>query len=182
MTSGKPVNSYVFNTGLPDDPAATPPDWPANGVIQNLYPAQVRANAQAWAALIEGAPAADFVRDHDGLSDTLLASENIQAGLWTSLDEWEIGFVWSPKFADNPLARVNSHPPAKFSGDKYLLARPSSYHAGVVNAVYCDGHGKPVNQEIDYRVLAQLMTSWGKEAAWPGEQDGKKQYITPNDW
>ena len=39
--------------------------------------------------------------------------------------------------------------------------RPSSNHPGLVNAIFCDGHGGTVNQSIDDAIYARLLTSNG---------------------
>jgi prepilin-type N-terminal cleavage/methylation domain-containing protein len=37
-------------------------------------------------------------------------------------------------------------------------ARPSAYHSGGVNAMFCGGNQRFISEEIDYRVYTQLMT------------------------
>jgi prepilin-type processing-associated H-X9-DG protein len=85
--------------------------------------------------------------------------------------EYEIGFVWHPQLdpATQQDMRVVSPDLAK-----YEHARPSSGHPGYFNIGFCDGHVRSIDQNIDYRVYAQLMTPSGREAAYPGLQEGKR--------
>ena len=53
------------------------------------------------------------------------------------------------------------------SAPYYYFARPSSYHAGGVNMVFCDGHGQFVSEKIDYYVYCLLMTPRGNEVRDP---------------
>jgi hypothetical protein len=39
--------------------------------------------------------------------------------------------------------------------------RPSSLHPGIVNAIFCDGHGRTLSQEIDDGVYANLVSPNG---------------------
>ncbi|MDR1291702.1 MAG: DUF1559 domain-containing protein [Planctomycetaceae bacterium] len=54
---------------------------------------------------------------------------------------------------------INTCIDAPFSdGDWYQSARPSSYHAGVVVAMFCDGHSQTISESIEEVIFVQLMT------------------------
>ena len=58
----------------------------------------------------------------------------------------------------------------------YVWSRPSSFHSGGVNAAYCDGHVTFLNQDIDYAVYAQLMTS---DTSRVGYHDENGKFVRP---
>jgi len=49
--------------------------------------------------------------------------------------------------------------------EAYYIARPSSFHQGVVVATFCDGHTQLLNDTMDYNVYCLLMTPRGTGAA-----------------
>ena len=136
--------SIVFNVGLPDAVNATPSDLPANGLFFDLRTSKTMTS--------------QFLVDHDGTTNTLMLSERLDAGKWTSTIEAEIGFVWHPRYA---------RPVANAGADRYFSVRPNSNHPGVVNVGFADGHVRTLSTGIDYRVYAQLMTPHGDGATYP---------------
>ena len=106
----------------------------------------------------------------DGLGQTLMIAENVNAGVWTSRETGFIGFglkaitqlpfpyaVQSRGLVESGInfALDNS----KISGPGY--PRPSSYHGSSVNVVYCAGNAKSLSENIDLRVYGRLVTSDG---------------------
>ena len=87
------------------------------------------------------------------------------------------GFVWwgdvdgggnpTPPYASGAqFGRINSpadSPANNNANYPYTNARPSSNHPGGVNMLYCDGHGRYMSQDVDYRVYCLLMSSWGQQ-------------------
>jgi prepilin-type processing-associated H-X9-DG protein len=147
---------------MPDWPSAeAPPDWQANGVFQDRYSATERGHK-----LPENNRR--FIDQHDGATSTLIVSERLAIGRWNDMAEHEVGFVWHPQGA--PAEGSPGAP--DFDVAKYQPARPSSGHPGVFNAAFCDGHARPIDADIDYRVYAQLMTPRGGKAAYPGLRSG----------
>ena len=170
--------SYVANCGQQDQNAATnglgdkanniPPDWPANGVFHRRY-SQSNPN--------------DFIRVSvsmsdikDGAQHTLLLSENVQAGEWSSLPDWDKqemgwGMVWWPNY-DATDSQYNSvainAKRDEVTGSTIKTARPSSYHPGGVIATFCDGHTQFISEDIDYGVYSLLMTPDGANAKIAG--------------
>lgn len=70
----------------------------------------------------------------------------------------------------NDLAQQASGlPTMPFSATNYsqpsglAYARPSSYHPGGVNSMFCGGNSRFLNEAIDYKVFTQLMTSHQKQ-------------------
>ena len=95
----------------------------------------------------------------NGTSNTILLSENVDAGTWyadwAAPDELEtstgsgiftrnraavanLGFLWSPQGNLSPNSSTRG-------------PRPSSRHPGTVIAAYADGTAKPMNDDVDIR-------------------------------
>jgi len=111
---------------------------------------------------------------HDGASNTILLSENVDAGVDTVWHaEWSLfplsvsgkptrnedavknlGFIWSPNRDYVP----NSSVPGP---------RPSSKHPGTVVAAYADGSAKPINDDI-------AVGTWKTPEDW-------LKAVSPND-
>ncbi len=129
-----------------------------------------------------------YIGKNDGGSQTILASENVNAVSWVTLEEGLHGFVWTlqdqwlpetqapergrqyqinkgrDRFLDDQIMEMAN------SGDVdklVSLARPSSNHSGGVNSVFCDGHGQFISEDVDARVYAQLMTTARSQARHP---------------
>jgi len=197
-----PSNSYVVNTGMQDTAgsATMPRDWPDNGVFFDLYTGDPRLNPAGG----KNAGYEMVVMSHariangDGLTNTLLMSENVDAGNWTDTTEAKIGMVWNGTGTVN----MNTDPPsltppddnmrinrgigmseledgavrpaanqdnhANSNSQSTTFARPSSYHPGGVNVAYCDGHVEFLHEQIDYYVYCLLMSTNGQRVRTPG--------------
>lgn len=162
--------SYVANTGQPDAdvPVAgdLPPDWGANGLFFDhlRHPAQ---RVQMSLALLE---------KHDGAKQTILFSENLQAGRWTSGAEAENGFVWVPNEQDGepspePLIHRINGGDLSTRESSLRFARPSSWHPGGVNIVTADGQSTFLSEKVDYLAFVRQMTSNGKEVKRAGQDE-----------
>lgn len=189
--------SYVANCGQQDAGFGTPPippDWAANGVFFRLYSYPAASFVPIKMA------STDIV---DGLQFTLLLSENLQAGNWANIDpsngtrsdgeecERLNGMVWwfrsGASLASETVVKenlqINAHlleaDRTTFMGatGDYTQSRPSSYHPGGVNAVFCGGNGQFLDEKIEYRVYAKLMATNDAEVMYAGE----KNYINPKD-
>ncbi|MFH1301220.1 MAG: DUF1559 domain-containing protein [Planctomycetota bacterium] len=118
----------------------------------------------------------DFISAADGMTQTLMLSENLQAGNWASLDTGSLGFgvdmqgVYSSGSATLQLpsgfnlqntttdSRIGSNLTAATS----QAWRPSSNHpSGAVNVIFCDGSGKSLTPQMDAGVYARLLTPAG---------------------
>ncbi len=77
-----------------------------------------------------------------------------------------------------PLAeRFSFRPSSNFGG--LAAARPSSNHPGGVYVAFCGGNCSYLSEDIDYRVLTQLMTPNGREVVV--DIDGNGEPIRAND-
>lgn len=120
----------------------------------------------------------DFISAHDGMTQTLMLSENLQAGEWSNRDTGSLGFgvdmqgVYSsgtetlalPKgfHLKNGASGTDSRISSNLRAAKGQAWRPSSNHpSGVVNVIMCDGSGKSLSPEMDAGVYARLLTPAG---------------------
>ena len=147
--------SYVVNCGMPDADFAGggPADLAANGVFFDRFVDPATAVVMTL----------EDVEAGDGLAETLLLSENVDAGNWTDSSEPQVGWVWMPGAGEDaapPEEDLLSINHGTGAGDgSYRFARPSSHHPGGVNAAYCDGRVEFLAETIDYLVYRRLMTS-----------------------
>ena len=118
---------------------------------------------------------------YDGTSNTLLLTENINAGntdLWGDPDPRNCTFVypldWDPSDNVPPLDATTYFSTAPLDQDHpYALINearigpdgarpfPNSNHTGVVNVVFCDGAAKAISESIDQSVYVRLITPNG---------------------
>ena len=183
--SAQPL-SYVVNAGQVDvttlGPTVYPADWPANGVFHNRY-AETIWNP-AYGNLIRSSK--DSVSRGDGVTTTLMLSENNQTTSWNylyghmvttsggitpppySTAEAMLTFLWRPQTTVQSVWKINGDYQAAPSIPPLIdYARPSSYHPGGVNAYYCDGHSQFLNDTMDYRTYCLLMTPNGSRSNDP---------------
>lgn len=116
----------------------------------------------------------------DGLTQTLMLSENLQAGDWSATDTGSLGFgidmqgVYSsgsttlalPAKFDliNATTSTNSSIGSKSGAKKSQAWRPTSNHpGGAVNVIFCDGSGKLLTPEMDPAIYARLLTPAGEK-------------------
>ena len=183
-----PVLSYVVNCGIADQnengqPSHFVPDSRANGVFHNLNLPR-NAFPHAYAAM---RTSVDYIAAHDGTGMTLMVSENVDATVWDSDHEFDTGFLWSDSHG-NPVHGINEKANEVASALTVSqsthnkswpeFARPSSFHTSGVNAVFCDGRGVFLGDDIEYWVYAQLMTPHGKKAMI----DVTKKVVAPSEY
>lgn len=145
--------SFVANCGMPDvNSGKGPRDHLANGVFFDRVRGSNRMSI-------------DYLFEHDGLENTYLLSENLNAGQVFDTTESLVGFVWVDSFIDQQaildpdiLLPINQGIDGLPS---IRTARPSSLHVGGVNMAFCDGSTTFVSEKIDYLTFAQFMTSAG---------------------
>ena len=113
----------------------------------------------------------------DGRSNTLLFSENIQAGTWTSRFTSEIGFGIDVTLDRNNgdtlelgtsviISSSSGQTPSMINVDLDVATignapRPSSYHYGGVNAAFADGSVRFLSEGMNQNVFFRLVTSNG---------------------
>jgi len=169
MDVGPAVMMYVANAGLPDA-----------GLGQNQIEGPASAVFLDHTRSPRKSISLDYLGAHDGASNTLAISENIQATSWVPADssgrprlpsEYDLCMLWTVRYGPcasereqneeefrvTPINRCLREYQNPFS-PRYYLARPSSRHPGVVVVTYCDGHGTTQRDNIDWLVYKQLMT------------------------
>ncbi|WP_417386323.1 DUF1559 domain-containing protein [Gimesia sp.] len=121
----------------------------------------------------------DFISEADGMAQTLMLSENLQAGNWADQDTGSLGFgidmqavypsggtsLKLPAGFDlkNATTSTNSRIGVNLNAKQGNAWRPSSNHSGgVVNVIFCDGSGKSLSPAIDPGVYARLLTPAGQ--------------------
>ena len=186
--------SFVVNIGYFDDSRRNKrPHWnnqnPANGVF--LYGVEHETEGARMTL--------DDVQD--GISNTLMLSENTLVPNWTWTDSRSVfpnrtsfdtrtveyimrnatgkekvhyGFCWHEpndlQSEQGRRRRINSKystggtPPFDDAYVAHDYARPSSFHPGGVNVIFCDNHLRFLSDSIDYHVYKQLMTSAHKNS------------------
>ena len=102
----------------------------------------------------------------DGLSNTLLYSENIQATQWDTTGKRDTVFVWHNTLMPFTNRKINYNKTTTVALNEDL-ARPSSFHPGGVNVAFCDARVIFLREDVDYWVLQQLMTSVHEESDAP---------------
>lgn len=120
----------------------------------------------------------DIISAGDGLTQTLMLSENLQAGDWSSTDTGSLGFgidmqgvypsgstsLTLPANFDlvNATTANDSRIGANPSAAKGKAWRPSSDHPrGAVNVIFCDGSGRSFSPNMDPGIYARLLTPQG---------------------
>lgn len=217
-TGGTPT-SYVINTGMQDQQGippsggsgggggtsgggsagssqtgasgGSPRDWPANGVFHDRYTydkrLQQNQNNNQLPPMVRMNK--DYISRGDGLEQTLMISENVDATDYTFdtgsnnnylYAEQALGFIWEAGTVDTnvtpPLVvptiesrRMNVQI-GQGDGISYDFVRPSSYHPGGVNVAFCSTRVIFLRDDIPYFVYCLLMTPNGAQAALPGTQ------------
>ena len=114
---------------------------------------------------------------YDGLSNTILVTENLNAGekqLWGDPDPRNCAFVFpmdpntsnwdsSTYFLSAPLDPGHSYGVINGarSGPEGERPFPNANHYGSVNMVFCDGATRTISEDIDLNVYARLITPQG---------------------
>ena len=191
-TPNRQFLTYVINSGFWDNAVQAElmsaggwRDVKANGVGHNLsgllarYESSVMNNPQLVnklkrrAAEVKVSP--DYISSNDGSGNTILFSENLDAGFWAvpasetmqwAQDQGQMGIVWMHE----PTAQARINQDAGNGNGINVptqMARPSSNHAGAVVVTFADGHTSLLNEEVDPFVYARLMTPDGKSSFVP---------------
>jgi hypothetical protein len=136
----------------------------------------------------------DDISTGDGVTTTLMLTENLQAGRWFDLNTTRIAFAFPVantsgrvssgaktifESAQDPLrtrsTELSSYTPRDWrinddrTANTGTRPRPSSNHAFPgINVMMCDGSGRYIGQKIDPQVYLKLMT-------WNGAAFGEQQ-------
>ena len=136
-------------------------------------------------------PSLDYLSTGDGTGTTVLITENLNAGPWNGSLGSQAGFGVNhlgfglnvtlgnanqvaaglfvpgtlvtniPGFADPTINPDNQFINRNLTAAAGFAPRPSSQHAGGVNAIMGDGSGRFLNEAVDKHVYAKLLTSNG---------------------
>jgi prepilin-type N-terminal cleavage/methylation domain-containing protein/prepilin-type processing-associated H-X9-DG protein len=123
---------------------------------------------------------------YDGTTQTVLLTENTNAGdiggvkSWINPDYRGCTFVYPINIDTSrvpvvftgyqagyqaPTLNPLTKPASKINGQpgaaEGIAPFPSSFHPGVVVALFCDGHAKPISDSVDEIVWAKLMSPGG---------------------
>ncbi len=138
--------SFVANAAMPDNSGAVP-DYRANGLLMDRG-----ARMLSWS--LKDLAAAD------GVSHTILLTENIDAGDWHDDLESLVSLLWRPIGARNPVLAINERIGHGASVEmSSLFARPSSYHPGGVNVAFPGGSTRVLTPAMDKQLYLQLLTA-----------------------
>lgn len=147
--------TMIANAGQPDrrqDPA----DSRKNGLLMD---AAGRMPSWSMGQLTEA----------DGISHTILLSENIDAGNWNDDTEAKFSLLWRPPTGksdddaqDDDVATplfINERVGESVDSQKSLVlfARPSAYHRWGVNVTFADGANRVLTPSIDPQTYLQLL-------------------------
>ncbi|MBR5626829.1 MAG: DUF1559 domain-containing protein, partial [Thermoguttaceae bacterium] len=128
----------------------------------------------------------------DGLTNTVLISESLQAGSMWQNAEYQVGFCWSqngfaiPSSCDFTTVSGISFPMKinrcrdEYDGTEYATADPreqsttsawafarmSSSHPGIVVAAMADGSARNLSEDIDLEILVRVMAPVDKKCAY----------------
>lgn len=120
----------------------------------------------------------DYISAHDGITYTLMLSENLQAGRWFDRDTGSLGFGIDMQGVypagtnslrlpttfqlQNPDTGTDSSIGSNLTAARSQAWRPSSNHpSGAVNVIFCDGSGRSLTPQIDPAIYARLLTPAG---------------------
>jgi prepilin-type processing-associated H-X9-DG protein len=157
--------SYVFNAGKVDGAGVPEPATSLTKTADGVF-------------MEFGATSSSYIFNNDGLGTTMMLSENLAAGNWNVwypaytppalpvTSGYQVEFVWwDVPEASWPAHSINATPNAAFQiASDYRFARPSSNHRSGVNAAFCDGAVRFINDSIQYEVYVQLMTTNSMQA------------------
>lgn len=185
--AGLAALSYSANTGAWDRLANGNfvGDAKQNGVFHNLadyqrYPTAGKAQKTSLGNIKDGAGTTLMFAENS--SKSYLPATGTQPqfsylGIPGAEDPSEqlLGFVWVANTTPQPGNTIfdqeringNSADLAVFPTNVPRFARPSSAHGSGFNAIFCDGHGQFVRDNIDYIVYQQLMTTDGRKCVDP---------------
>lgn len=170
--------SYVVNAGIDDNVRNYNSNWQ---VVKTDYVQNgIFFDHDPYEELVMGNPyvSAGFLNTHDGASNTLLLSENLDSGDWCKFNaagnyqeptqqEREVAFIWHD--AANAAGPLPAKPEHQINGrtSSYPYedeARPKSYHPGGVIVAFADGRVQFLSENITYLTYCLLMSSNGEKA------------------
>lgn len=123
------------------------------------------------------------ISKNDGMTQTIMITENVHAGVWFSNVTNHIGFGASAQIPATAPAGGWLTLATQADMDRYsnislinydiegvstaapcsrgLCPRPSGFHSGTVNVFFCGGNGRSISENIDKSVYLRLLSSNG---------------------
>lgn len=164
-------------------------DWNSNGTVNDREDNDLtRRSGVMWRDVIHRGSGNFKAKDnqslalnevYDGLSQTLLLTENLNAGglespaqMWGDPDARSCAFVLpiqrisngGPTYFQNPPP-ASDFPQAVINGERFGAEGrspwPSSAHPGGVSATFCDGSTRFLSEDIDLLVYKRIITPAG---------------------
>ncbi|MCH9653894.1 MAG: DUF1559 domain-containing protein [Planctomycetes bacterium] len=139
-----------------------------------------------WRGGVSPRMSLDFISAADGMTQTLMLSENIQAGNWADQNTGGLGFgvdmegilpisaaAGTAGLGDdlvlpsgfnllNTPNATDSRIGSNLTSAPRAAWRPSSNHpSGAVNVIMCDGSGKSLTPQMDSGIYARILTPGG---------------------
>lgn len=205
-TTGDTTISYQVNAGRMglcsfDPSSGVPADNVACGVFDVDIPGNVFPDPGTFKTR---GHSLDSIKD--GSSNTLLLSENTVSNSWADIGIALQGYYGNgtpgsgtvptaqilndsivndverwlciriPQTADTSLSNGMQYINVDYD-DTERLARPASFHPGVVVVSFCDGHQDTLGQDIDLNVFMHLMTPNSKRARLWGIENGDLDFY-----
>lgn len=211
--------SYVVNCGF-DDVKTDPDtlegihtahscvfDWDGDGILNGPAPADInrdpddsRIHADTGVFWFRDAYRTRMQSIYDGADNTILATENLQAGgvpegpphtgsetSWANPSISNVGFTFALAESNQhdtfgkpvPHPRIDTRINAERHGVEGLPS-PSSNHPGYVNVATCGGAVRAVSEDIDVHVWTRLMTRAGSKLR--GIPDFLPEEPLSSDW
>jgi prepilin-type N-terminal cleavage/methylation domain-containing protein/prepilin-type processing-associated H-X9-DG protein len=207
--------AYVCNTGCQDNGSyatggsSMSRDLRANGVFFDRLTGDPRMSMSGSIIMPRVSMTSDFITNRDGAGNTIMFSENADAGSYTDVTESSTGFIWdcnaTPVGTQSivpggaaPSAQPQAYPSLRpndpstkgqrqfqsgsSSTSPYGYARPSSYHPNGMNVVFCDARTIFMGDQIEYYVFCLLMTPDGKNAMNPNSQQSGTLLMQGRNW
>jgi prepilin-type N-terminal cleavage/methylation domain-containing protein len=128
-------------------------------------------------------------RVHDGVSTTIMMAENMimlsRIASWSTSPPYQVWYqapteqdsqiLWwpdcpacgGPVSGDFVGLNWDGTSAGSLPGDSMRYARPASFHAGGFNVAFADESVRFMNESVEYKIYAVLMTSFGERAKNP---------------
>lgn len=190
------INQYVSALASGNNPSeaqmhnftAIPADWDEDSQVSGGATAPfsdpddeaiTRASGLSWIQVRNDNMSHRLSTVYDGLSNTLLLAENLNAGIagtWSNPSPINCTFVYPidttlvgrTSFPDPPVWTGFSGMPNANQTAGEGIPTPSSNHPGIVNVVTADGATRSISESIDRVVYTSLMTPAGARLRWTG--------------
>ena len=154
-------------------------DWDRDGKITEADASITRDTGMAWVHVGKQNFSQRLSNVYDGLTNTILFSENVNAGVnrnWSDPSVGNCAFVYpvyrprasGDNFAAVPTPEGLTGLPNRERDRGEGTPFPSSNHRGTVNCVMAAGATKSMSEDIDSTVYRSLLTPAGSKQRFAG--------------